>query len=214
MDAAGWTEIDGLIETGLVAEDAALREAVADAQRSGLPAHQVSAAQGKLLHLLARMCGARRVLEIGTLAGYSTVWLARAVPPGGEVVTLELDERHAEVARRTFERTGVASVVELRLGPAAETLAQLAAESRGPFDLVFVDADKPSNPVYVEWALRLSRPGTVIVIDNVVRSGVGAIADLLGGDPRLDATVVQTVGVKGHDGFALAVVQEPVTTSA
>lgn len=201
-------------------EDHALRAAVEESERRGLPAIQVSALQGKLLMLLARMQRPRAVLEVGTLAGYSTIWLARALEPGGRVITLELETHHAEIAGENLRRAGVAERVEVRVGPAAESLRALISEGAGPFDLVFLDADKPSNPEYLELALRLSRPGTVIIADNVVREG--AIIDensddpsilgtrrfhqLLATHPGLDATVIQTVGSKGYDGFALAIV--------
>jgi len=185
-----------------------------------LPAINVSPAQGKFLQLLARIHGARTILEIGTLGGYSTLWLARALPVGGKVVTLELDLKHAEVARANFVRAGLAGVVELRMGKALDTLPQLAAEKRGPFDLIFIDADKVSIPEYFTWALKLSRRGTVIIVDNVIRKG--AVADATTTDPsvqgvrrlnamlaketRVSATTLQTVGSKGYDGFTLAVV--------
>jgi predicted O-methyltransferase YrrM len=171
----------------------------------------------------ARIQGARTILELGTLGGYSTIWLARALPAGGRLISLEADQRYAEVALANVERAGLSGVVEVRVGPALETLPQLAAERRGPFDLIFIDADKGSNPDYLAWALRLSRPGTVIVADNVVRGGtvidtasddpsVGGIRrfnELLASEPRVSATVIQTVGVKGYDGFALALVDQP-----
>lgn len=202
-------------------QDAALAEALAANAAAGLPAHDVSPAQGKLLHLLARMIGARRILEIGTLGGYSTLWLARALPPGGRVVTLEADARHAAVARANFERAGLADRIELRLGPALEALHRLQVEAQGPFDLFFLDADKPNHAAYLAGALRLARPGSVIVADNVVREGavidaasaddrvqgIRAFFDLLAAEPRLDATAIQTVGSKGWDGFAIALVR-------
>jgi predicted O-methyltransferase YrrM len=176
--------------------------------------------QGKLLHLLARACQARQILEIGTLGGYSTIWLARALPAGGCVMTLEADPKHAEVARANFAHAGVASVIELRLGPALETLPKLAAEGRGPFDLIFIDADKSNMREYFDWALKLSRPGSVIIADNVVRQGkvldasssdvdvqgVRRFNERLAAEKRVSATEIQTVGSKGYDGFALAVV--------
>jgi predicted O-methyltransferase YrrM len=187
---------------------------------AGLPQIHVSPQQGKLLHLLARISGARNVLEIGTLAGYSTIWLARALPADGRLVTLEAEPAHAEVASANIARAGLSAVVELRLGPALETLPRLAAEGRGPFDLIFIDADKPATTDYFTWALRLARRGSVIVVDNVVRAG--AVADATSEDPdargmrrflemllierRVTATVIQTVGSKGHDGFVLALV--------
>ena len=211
-----WEQVDRYVAEHLLAPDEVLDAALADCAAAGMPPIQVPAAQGKFLNLLARIRGARTVLEVGTLGGYSTIWLARALPPGGRVDTLEIDPAHAEVARRNLARAGLAEVVEVRLGPAAETLATLT----GPYDLVFIDADKPGNPVYLREALRLTRPGSVIVVDNVVRGGrvldadstepsvVGTRAtyELLAAEPRLDATVLQTVGAKGYDGFAVALV--------
>jgi predicted O-methyltransferase YrrM len=196
--------------------DAALQAGAA----AGLPAHEVSPLQGALLALLSRLRDARRILELGTLGGYSTIWLARTLPAGGSLVTLESDADHAEAARAAITRAGLAEVVDLRLGPALETLPRLAAEGAGPFDLVFIDADKRSNPEYLRWALELARPGTLIVADNVIRAGAvldaqdgdpaarGArrFLELLAAEPRVTATVVQTVGTKGYDGFALALV--------
>ncbi len=220
MSQEQWTAVDRYLTDLLVPPDAALEAALADSAAAGLPAINVSPNQGKLLHLLARLMGARTVLEIGTLGGYSTIWLARALPPGGRLVTLEADARHAEVARANLARAGVDGVVELRLGPALETLPQLAAEGRGPFDFIFIDADKEGYPDYLAWSLRLSRRGTLIVADNVVRKGavidpacddprvLGArrFNELLAADPRVSATAIQTVGGKGYDGFALALV--------
>jgi predicted O-methyltransferase YrrM len=215
-----WTAVDRYLTGLLVPPDPALDEALRASAAAGLPAINVSPTQGKLLHLLARVHGARTILEVGTLGGYSTIWLARALPPGGRLVTLESDPKHADVARTNIERAGLADAVELRLGPALETLPQLAAENRGPFDLTFIDADKPSTPEYFAWALKLSRRGSLIVVDNVVRKG--AVADpanddpnvrgvrrfleQLAAEPRVSATAIQTVGGKGYDGFALAVV--------
>jgi predicted O-methyltransferase YrrM len=216
MSEQVWCDVDGYVGGLLVGPDPALDAALAANAAAGLPAIDVSPAQGKLLHLLARATGARRILEVGTLGGYSTIWLARALPADGRLVTLEVDPRHARVARENLARAGLDGVVEVLDGPALQTLPGLA----GPFDLVFVDADKPSNPEYFQHALRLSRPGSVIVVDNVVRGGrlLAADADdaavqgnrrlveLLAAEPRVAATVLQTVGAKGHDGFALAVV--------
>jgi predicted O-methyltransferase YrrM len=215
-----WSSVDGYIADRLLPPDPALDAALAANARAGLPAADVSPAQGKFLHLLARVAGARRVLEIGTLGGYSTIWLARAVPADGRVVTLEADPRHAEVARSNIERAGLSSRVDLRVGAALDTLPLLEAEGAGPFDLVFIDADKPSNPDYLAWALKLARPGAVVVGDNVVREGavldarsddprvqgVRRFFDVLAAEPRVSATAIQTVGTKGWDGFALAVV--------
>ena len=204
----------------LVQPDAALDGALQSSAAAGLPAISVSPPQGKLLMLLAMLQGARNILEIGTLGGYSTIWLARALPPGGRLITLEADAKHAEVARENIERAGLDGVVELRLGPALETLPRLAAENRGPFDFIFIDADKPSIPDYFTWSLKLVRRGSVIIVDNVIRSeavidaangdanvqGVRRFNDMLAAEPRVSATVIQTVGGKGYDGFALALV--------
>jgi len=217
-----WTAVDRYLTDLLVPSDAALAAALAASAAAGLPAHQVSASEGKLLHLLARLVGARRILEIGTLGGYSAIWLARALPAGGRLVTLEAAPRHAEVARTNLARAGLGGVVEVRVGQAVESLRQIAAEGSGPFDVVFIDADKESNPDYLAWALRLARPGTLIVADNVVRGGAivdGTSADpsvrgvrrfveLVAGEPRLTATAIQTVGGKGWDGFAIALVTD------
>jgi predicted O-methyltransferase YrrM len=224
MSQEQWAAVDHYLAGLLVPPDEALDAALADSATANLPAINVSPTQGKLLHLLARLQGARSILEIGTLGGYSTIWLARALPPGGRLVTLEADPHHAEVARANIARAGLADVVELRLGPALQTLPQLAAERRGPFDLTFIDADKPSTPEYFTRALALSRRGSLIVIDNVVRSGAVADAasddanvqamrrlmELLAAEPRVSATAIQTVGSKGYDGLALAlVIQDP-----
>ncbi|MGW4713719.1 O-methyltransferase [Nocardia sp. NPDC004260] len=219
MTTAGWADVDRYLVETVVADpdsDAALEANKA----AGLPAIDVSPPQGKFLHLLARTVGARRVLEIGTLGGYSTIWLARAVGPKGRVVTLEFAARHAEVARANLDRAGVGDRVEIRVGAALDSLPVLAEEDPEPFDLVFIDADKVNNANYVLWALRLTRPGSVIIVDNVVRGGKIAdersedpnaqasreLVELLTAEPSLDATVVQTVGAKGWDGFAYAVV--------
>lgn len=215
-----WAAVDGYIADLFVPPDLALDAALEASDAAGLPSINVSPSHGKLLHLLARVMGAQNVLEIGTLGGYSTIWLARALPAGGRLVTLEVDAKHAEVARANFARAGLTDIVELRLGRALDTLPQLAAEARGPFDLIFIDADKPNNPAYFAWALKLSRRGSLIVVDNVVRNGavldaessdpsVRGARDLnasLAADPRVSATAIQTVGSKGYDGFALALV--------
>jgi predicted O-methyltransferase YrrM len=194
--------------------------AAAAAAAAGLPAHGVTASQGKLLMLLARLRGAEAILEIGTLGGYSTIWLASALPPGGRLVSLELNRGYAEVARASIERAGLAGLVDVRVGPALYTLPQVAEAGLGPFDLVFIDADKRSNSEYLEWALELSRPGTLIVADNVVRGGevadpasddpnvrgVRCFHELLAAEARVSATTIQTVGAKGHDGFTFALV--------
>ncbi|MBT8216301.1 MAG: O-methyltransferase [Acidimicrobiia bacterium] len=212
-----WDAVDEFVEGVLHDEDPILTDAVAAGRQAGLPEIQVSAPQAKLLHLLARAIGAKRVLEVGTLAGYSGIWLARALPVHGRLVTIEVDERHAEVARANFASAGVDERVDLRLGAGLDVLPQIAAEDLDPFDLSFIDADKPNNAAYLEWAVRLSRPGALIVLDNVVQggavadptdqSGAAAAVRWLGQDPGVDATVIQTVGAKGYDGFALAVVQ-------
>jgi predicted O-methyltransferase YrrM len=220
MSKKTWAAVDNYIVDALFAADPALDAVLAANHDQGLPAIDVSPAQGKLLSLLARIQGARNILEIGTLGGYSTIWMARALPAGGKIVTLELDPHHAKVARSNFERAGVSERVDLRIGPALQSLAALSAENAGPFDLIFIDADKPNNPNYLSWAMRLSRPGTVIVCDNVIRDGAvldedgrdanveGARAAFafIGGDKRLDGTAIQTVGAKGYDGFAIAIV--------
>lgn len=215
-----WIEADAYIADRLIGPDPQQDAAVAASERAGLPSIQVSAPLGKLLYLLASMLGAQRILEIGTLGGYSGTWLARALPNDGRLVTCELDPKHADVARASFERAGLGKVTEVRVGPASDTLPKLVAEGAGPFDLVFIDADKPGYPVYLEWALRLSRKGTVIVFDNMVRRGAVADAtsddenvvairktyDLISKERRLTATGIQTVGTKGYDGFVLALV--------
>jgi predicted O-methyltransferase YrrM len=220
MNQDQWTAVDRYITDALVPADPVLEAALQASTDAGLPAINVAPNQGKLLHLLARIHGARIILEIGTLGGYSTIWLARALPAGGWLVTLELDPKHAEVARANFVRAGLAGVIELRLGRALDTLPSLAAEKRGPFDLIFIDADKVSIPEYFAWALKLSRPGTVIIVDNVVRKGavvdatstdpsvqgVRRFNQLLAAEKRVSATSLQTVGSKGYDGFTLAVV--------
>ncbi|MFJ2372277.1 O-methyltransferase [Streptomyces sp. NPDC087769] len=220
MTLVRWTEVDDYFNGLLVGPDEALDAAVEASDGAGLPAMQVAANQGKLLNLLARLQGARTVLEIGTLGGYSTIWLARALPEGGKVVTLEADPAYAEVARANIERAGLADVVEIRVGRALDTLPELAAEGYGPFDVVFIDADKPSNPDYLAWSLKLTRPGSLIVADNVVRDGevvdgtsddpkvqgVRRFTELVAAEPTLSATALQTVGSKGYDGLMMALV--------
>ncbi|SFY45006.1 O-methyltransferase [Streptomyces atratus] len=220
MTPAQWTEVDDYFNGLLVGPDEALDAAVEASDGAGLPAIQVAANQGKLLNLLARLQGARTVLEIGTLGGYSTIWLARALPEGGKVVTLEADPAYAEVARANIERAGLADVVEIRVGRALDTLPELAAQGYGPFDVVFIDADKPSNPDYLAWSLKLTRPGSLIVADNVVRDGevvdgasedpkvqgVRRFTELVAAEPTLTATALQTVGSKGYDGLMMALV--------
>ncbi|TAL13754.1 MAG: O-methyltransferase [Frankiales bacterium] len=210
-----WTAVDDYIGQVVGTSDAALEAALTESAREGLPAISVSPPQGKLLHLLARSVRARRILEVGTLGGYSAIWLARALPADGRLVTLELDEHHAQVARANLERAGLADRVDVRVGRAVDTLAAMEDD----FDLVFIDADKPSNADYVAAVLRLTHPGSVIVVDNVVRGGavvdpdgdanvqgVRRLNDLLMSEPRLTATTIQTVGSKGYDGFTLALV--------
>ncbi|MEU3743635.1 MULTISPECIES: O-methyltransferase [Streptomyces] len=218
QESPGWGDVDHYITELLVPADEALNDALAASTAAGLPEIAVAPNQGKLLHLLAVTLGARNILEIGTLGGYSTIWLARALPADGRLITLEYDPAHAEVARANIARAGLDKVVEVRTGAALDTLPRLEEEGAGPFDLVFADADKVNNPRYVEWALKLSRPGTLIIVDNVVRGGKVATAhpddpaitgtremfELVAREPRLDATAFQTVGSKGHDGLLLA----------
>ena len=215
-----WVAVDQYFGGLLAPPDAQLDAALAANRAAGLPAIDVSPLQGKFLHLLVLMTKPRRVLEIGTLGGYSTIWIARALPRGGRIVSLEYNPMHADVARKNLANAGMLKKVDLRVGNALDSLPVLASSGAGPFDLIFIDADKRSNPQYLEWALKLSRVGTVIVVDNVVRDGMVADAksadpDIRGTrrmtaqmarEPRLCATVVQNVGVKGYDGFALAVV--------
>ena len=220
MSQEQWSAVDRYVTNKLFAPDSALDATLELSTSAGLPAISVSPPQGKLLHLLALSHGARDILEIGTLGGYSTIWLARALPSGGRLVTLEYEPKHAEVARANFVRAGVADRIELRVGAALETLPQLAGEKHGPFDFIFIDADKENYPGYWEWALKLSRAGTLIIADNVVRKGevvdpnstdprvraVQRLHDLIAAEPRVSATTIQTVGSKGYDGFTLAVV--------
>ena len=212
-----WTDVDRYLTAHLVPPDAALDAALATSAAAGLPEIAVSPNHGKLLHLLAKIHGARKILEIGTLGGYSTIWLARALAPGGHLITLENDPRHADVARANLGNAGLGRIVQVRVGAALDTLPQLVAEGRGPFDLIFIDADKVNTPSYFTWALTLSRPGSLIVVDNVVRDGAVADAsstdqavkgmrqffELVRSEPRVEATAIQTVGIKGYDGFAL-----------
>ena len=213
-----WTKVDQYFGDAQARHDAALTAALASSVAAGLPEIQVSQNQGKFLHVLATALGATRILEIGTLGGYSTIWMARALPPGGVLVTLEYEPKHAEVARANIARAGLADVVEIRVGAALDTLPQL--DARRPFDLIFIDADKPNIPNYFTWALKLARVGTVIIVDNVVRKGgvvdpdntdanvqgVRKFYDALAKDKRVTATAMQTVGSKGYDGFAIALV--------
>lgn len=221
MSQDTWNAVDDYLTDTLVRPDAVLDAALRDSEAAGLPAISVSSAQGKFLNLLARVQGARNILEIGTLGGYSAIWLARALPPGGgRLITLEVDAKHVEIARANLARAGFANIAQVRLGRAIDTLPELEREGAGPFDFVFIDADKPSNPEYFAWALKLSRRGTVIVVDNVIRNG--AVADagsadaavrgvrrlnlMMAAEKRVSATAIQTVGSKGYDGFAVALV--------
>ena len=215
-----WAQVDRYFGDLLVAADDKLDAALLANQKAGLPQIDVTGLQGKFLEFLVRVSGARRILEIGTLGGYSTIWMARALPDDGRIVTLELDPHHARVARGNLQNAGVLDKVDLRVGTANESLATLVTEAAEPFDLIFIDADKQGYPEYLQWALKLSHPGTVIVADNVVRQGkvidpdcddsnvqgVQRFTEMLAAEPRLSATVLQTVGAKGYDGFALAVV--------
>ncbi|MET7702008.1 O-methyltransferase [Streptomyces sp. NPDC005485] len=213
-----WNDVDDYFTTLLAPSDDILTAALRDSDAAGLPPINVAPNQGKLLQLLAQLQGARRVLEIGTLGGYSTIWLGRALPADGHLITFEYDPGHAEVARGNLARAGLDKISEVRVGPALESLAKLADEDPEPYDLVFIDADKVNNPHYVEWALKLTRPGSLIIVDNVVRGGAvtdpdstdpsvrgtRAALELISTHPKLSGTAVQTVGSKGYDGFALA----------
>jgi predicted O-methyltransferase YrrM len=215
-----WNAVDKYVSGLVVRPDAALDAALTSTAAAGMPPIAVSAPQGKLLHLIARMIGAERILEVGTLGGYSTIWMARALPEGGRLISLEIDPRHAEVARANLARAGLDGVAEVRIGAALDTLPKLAEENVGPFDLVFIDADKANIPEYFQWGLKLSRPGAVIIVDNVIRNGavlddsgrdanvagVRRLNELLNSLPEVEATTVQTVGSKGYDGFTLAMV--------
>jgi predicted O-methyltransferase YrrM len=216
-----WAAVDAFVGEHLIAEDEALNAAIRASDEAGLPAIQVSPPQGRLLELLARVRGARTILEFGTLGAYSTIWLGRALPPDGRLVTLEADRGYAEVARANIERAGLSEIVELRVGPALEAMPALEAEGVGPFDLTFIDADKVNSPNYFAWALDHSRPGSLIVADNVVRAGALAdrhsadekveaqrrLHEMVGNEPRVTATTIQTVGSKGYDGFLVALVE-------
>jgi predicted O-methyltransferase YrrM len=220
MTLPNWTAVDDYIAGKLIPTDSVLDQALEASAAAGLPAIHVAPNQGKMLQLLAQIHGARTILEVGTLGGYSTIWLARALPADGKLITLELNPKNAEVARANLARAGLNKCVELRLGAAGDSMAQLAADGHGPFDLIFIDADKPNNPTYFDWALKLTRPGSLIIVDNVVRDGKvvdansrdGAIQgtrqlyDIMSKEPRVNATAVQTVGSKGYDGFILALV--------
>jgi predicted O-methyltransferase YrrM len=220
MTDKSWTEVDSFVADLFVNPDPVLEAAVAAGRTAGMPEIEVSPSYGKLLFLLARMIGAKRILEIGTLAGYSTISMARALPKDGKLISLEFDRKHADVARKNIEHAGLADKVEVRVGKALDSLPKIHTAGEGPFDLFFLDADKPNNPAYFEWALKLSRKGSVIIADNVVRfgalvdmeskdanvKGVRSFLEMVSQEKRVSATVIQTVGVKGHDGFALALV--------
>jgi predicted O-methyltransferase YrrM len=219
-----WKEVDEYFSEALLESDPVLDAALAESEKAGLPAISVTPTQGRLLQMLAQMIGAKSILEIGTLGGYSTIWLARALPPGGRLVTLEVDAKHAEVARTNVLSAGLGDLVDVRLGSALETLPVLSEEGNGAFDLIFIDADKPNIPAYFEWAVKLSRRGTLIIVDNVVRDGAVIDADstdqsvqgvrrfveLLARDARVSGTAIQTVGAKGYDGFAILLVSSLV----
>lgn len=216
-----WTALDEFLGRALLPSDPALDAALAASAAAGLPEIQVTPCQGRFLQLLAQLQHARKILELGTLGGYSTICLARALPQDGRLITLELDPKHAQVAKTNIARAGLAHRVELRTGPALETLPKLEAEGLGPFDLIFIDADKPSTPEYFSWAIKLSRPGSLIIVDNVIRKGAlldSASTDpavigmrkfisALASQPGITATALQTVGSKGYDGFVIAVVK-------
>jgi predicted O-methyltransferase YrrM len=216
-----WSAVDAYITERLIGADAALESALAANAAAGLPAIDVSAPQGRLLYLLARAVGARRILEVGSLGGYSAIFLARALGEGGRLVTLELEQKHADVAAANLERAGLRERVDIRVGPALDSLPALEREGAGPFDLVFIDADKANNANYFAWGVKLARPGSLVIVDNIVRAGAvidrasadfgaegaRALFDAMRAEPRVDATAVQTVGSKGWDGFAIAIVK-------
>jgi predicted O-methyltransferase YrrM len=220
MTEALWATVDRYLADTIVKPDAALAGALDSSNAAGLPSINVSPSQGKFLQLLARLVNARSILEVGTLGGYSTIWLARALKPGGRLITLEADPRHAELARANIARAGLDRIVDVRLGPALETLPKIAAEQVAPFDLIFIDADKPNTPQYFTWALELSHTGSIIVVDNVVRKGEVAnpsstdpsvrgmqrFFEVAAAEPRVDATAIQTVSSKGYDGFSIVLV--------
>ena len=215
-----WEAVDKYFDEMLIPHDSALDDALAAASAENLPAIQVSSVQGKLLHLLARIMSARNILEIGTLGGYSTIWMARALPEGGRIITLEADPKHAEVAQKNFTRAGVENKIELRLGKALDTLPKVAADGRAPFDMFFIDANKSNMPEYFEWSLKLARKGSVIIADNVVREGavldarskdadiqgIRRFLEMVGKEKRVSGTALQTVSTKNYDGFALVLV--------
>ena len=220
MNQKIWESVDQYLDKMLIPSDSTLKDALATASKAKLPEIQVSSLEGKLLHLLARIMGARNILEIGTLGGYSTIWMASALPEGGRIITLEANPKHAEVALNNFARSGVENKVELRLGKALDTLPKIATEGIGPFDLFFIDADKSNMPAYFEWSLKLARVGSVIIADNVVREGavldpkskdadvqgVRRFLEMVGKEKRVSGTALQTVSTKSYDGFALVLV--------
>ena len=220
MGKEEWTKVDEYYSSLFMLSDRVLEQALADSTAAGLPGINVAPNQGKLLSLIAKAAGVRKILEIGTLGGYSTIWLARALPPDGRLITLELNPKHAEVARTNIARAGLDKVVEVRQGPALSSLEQLVSEQAGPFDFIFIDAHKPEYTEYFQWSLKLSRPGTLIIADNVVRNGAVADAattdelvlgirrfnDALAQEKRVSATALQTVGSKGYDGLVMALV--------
>lgn len=223
-DQSQWNAVDQYFIDRLFTDDEALGAALRSSAAAGLPPINVSPNQGKLLWLLARMCGARKILEVGTLGGYSSIWMGRALPEDGKLITLESDPRHAAVATENIARAGLSKIVEVRLGPALDSLPVIESQKPGPFDLVFIDADKPSNADYFEWALKLTRPGSVIIVDNVVRNGavveanlddprvngVHRLTEMLSRESRVSATAIQTVGTKGYDGFLIALVSDTI----
>lgn len=220
MSESQWDKVDDYLAGRLLPNDPVLTATLAASSAAGLPEINVAPNQGALLNILARSVSARRILEVGTLGGYSTIWLARALPKDGRLISLEIDSKHAEVARSNVAAAGLAGIVDVRLGRAIDLLPTLAEAGEGPFDLVFIDADKPSNTAYFEWALKLTRPGSLIVVDNVIRGGAVAdggrgdanvrgardVLERMGREPKVVATAVQTVGIKGYDGLAIAVV--------
>jgi len=215
-----WTSVDRYLSERVIAPDEALENALATSAKAALPEIAVSPTHGKLLHVLAKTLGARKILEIGTLGGYSTIWLARALAPGGSLITLEADPKHADIARANIGHSGLSRLVQVRVGPALDTLPQLAAEGKGPFDFVFIDADKASSDIYFKAVLKMSHPGTVIIVDNVVRDGkvadassddedirgIRRMTEWLKTQPNVSATAIQTVGGKSYDGFLMAIV--------
>ncbi len=215
-----WTAVDRYLGDLLVSSDPALDQALDGSTAAGLPAISVSPTQGRFLQLLGTILNARNILEIGTLGGYSTIWLARALPSNGRLITIEVDPRHAEVARSNIDRAGLSAIVDVRVGAALDVLPEVAKAADAPFDLIFIDADKPNIPEYFAWALKLARRGSLIIVDNVVRDGAVADAssrdesvkgvrrlnDMIAAEPRVSGTVIQTVGSKGYDGFAMVLV--------